>query len=559
MNSSLFIIFALLPPQGGGITLDPWQPDRLKEDLSLLADDSMGGRKTGTPEEAMAAAFVAKRLAEAGAQPLGGSWEHPFQASPRTLDLDATFLEIGENRFTPGKDFLPHPGARHGAAKGPVVFAGYGLRNLDFEYDDFDDLDLEGKVVLVFRWEPQADDKKSPLLGRKFLPETQLGRKVRLMESMGAVAVLVADPPGRRESWQAPSRPYWPKFSRLFEHLIPIIEAQKNQLGLEKTNFSTQDAADQAFHMLQGWGMLRCSIPVAYVSRRVVDKLFKSAGREAPAWVRENDASLSADSFSIPNQASLKSTLLPPRRTGINVVGWIPGSDPELTDSFIVLGAHFDHVGKNAKGWIWNGADDNASGVAALLAVADAFGKSKNPPRRNLVFAAFSGEEIGLVGSHCFVAENLIPAERILAMVNLDMVGRSRNRGLLVSGTRSSPPLREIVAKAAEGLDLVLDFENEEFFDRSDQASFYYEQVPVVFFNTSEHLDYHTPEDTSDRIEYEALTSITILAQRTLSRLDAWSSPLPFHDGYRRLRPYYEESPKLPLPWPLGFDQRIDY
>ena len=83
--------------------------------------------------------------------------------------------------------------------------------------------------------------------------------------------------------------------------------------------------------------------------------------------------------------------------------------------------------------------------------------------------------------------------------------------------------------------------------------------IPVVFFNTSEHPDYHTPEDTWDRIEYEALTSITILAQRTLSRLDAWSSPLPFHDGYRRLRPYYEESPKLPLPWPLGFDQRIDY
>ena len=532
----------------------------------------MGGRATGTFEAGVAARWIEARFRRMGLVPVDGSYLHEFPAEPLRIDADASSLVLrpsdgdGEARsFRPGDGFLPHPSAPPGSVEGELVFAGYGIESAEFEYDDLFGLDLTGKVVLLFRLEPQAEDRESRFLGRRMTAEASLARKVKRCQERGAVAVLAASPPGVLSTDECPGAPFWPAYSAFFERLVPMLQIQADSTELADTNFTPADAAEQLFCMLQSSSPLGARIPVAYVSRAFVNAAFAAVGADPLAWVRETDISGAGDGFETPLTVKIAILHEEARRPGYNVVGVLPGSDPQLREEYIVVGAHYDHVGRNEEGVIWNGADDNGSGTVAMLALAESFARARSAgqpggaPRRSLAFVAFSGEEIGLLGSAWFLARDRIPVESTAAMVNLDMVGRALNGTVHVIGTKSAAILPKIVERSARDLELRYDFEGEEFFDRSDQVGFYYQRIPIVFFNTDEHEDYHRPSDVWDRIDYATASRITILARRVIQSLADLSKPPSFEDGYRRLQSSFGQSPRLTVPWPVPFEERLDF
>lgn len=545
-------------------------PDRLRKDLQHIASDAFEGRATGTEAEKRAARFIAERFGELGLLPLSKSeYIHSFPAGPRRLEAEQTFLKTSQREptekenwqeFTLGEDFFPHPGAPEGEVRGEVVFVGYGLFAPAYEYDDFGLTDLDGKVALLFRWEPQADQRTSKFEGRKLTEPAHLAQKIRECRKRGAKAVLVCDPPGSNESKAAAGGPYWPEYSALYNRMAMMVQARWTPEFAERSNSTAEKSAAQSFARLQTSGPLGTDIPVLFVSTRVAQTVFRSVSADAREWVAEVDRSERGQSFLTNLRVHLKVQMQESTLTGHNVIGLLPGSDPDLKDEYIVIGAHYDHVGRNERGVIWNGADDNGSGTAGLLALAASFANSATEtPKRSIVFIAFSGEEFGLLGSAWFLIDARIPHPQMVAMVNLDMIGRSLNKIVNVIGTKSSPMLRPMVERSNRNLGLNLDFDNEESFDRSDQASFYYQRIPILFFNTDEHRDYHRPSDTADKIDYETTSQILVLARRVIFSLANLPKRPPFEDGYRRLLPHFNRSPKLSLALDISFEQRLDF
>jgi hypothetical protein len=219
------------------------------------------------------------------------------------------------------------------------------------------------------------------------------------------------------------------------------------------------------------------------------------------------------------------------RDEAANVVGILPGTDPTLRHEAIVIGAHYDHLGRGehgalsaeSRGAIHHGADDNASGTVAVLALARAFGAAGGAPR-TLIFVAFSGEELGLLGSAHYVARPAWPLERSVLMLNLDMVGRLREERLHVNGVDSARDLRDRVIEAGRGLPLKLELRGDPW-GPSDHSTFYAAGQPVLFLFTGMHADYHRPTDTAEKIDVPGLAAVTALAARLISSVAA--APVP--------------------------------
>jgi aminopeptidase YwaD len=205
-------------------------------------------------------------------------------------------------------------------------------------------------------------------------------------------------------------------------------------------------------------------------------------------------------------------------RLADNVIGLLPGTDPALAGEAVVVGAHYDHLGR-VNGAVYPGADDNASGTAMVLGLARAFAATGGAPR-TMIFALFSGEEVGLLGSGHYVAHPTVPLDRTVAMVNFDMVGRLRDNRVSMSGIESAGGLRAAVAAAGAGSTLKLDLRDSPH-GPSDHARFYTAGVPVVFFNTGRHDDYHKPSDTADRIDTAGMARIGAVAVRLIDELAA--------------------------------------
>jgi Zn-dependent M28 family amino/carboxypeptidase len=227
------------------------------------------------------------------------------------------------------------------------------------------------------------------------------------------------------------------------------------------------------------------------------------------------DADLKPRSFEIPGvRVALKVVQTPETVTVGNVVGYLAGRDPELKDEVVVLGAHYDHEGMR-DGRIFFGADDNASGTTALVAVAEAFGRSPIRPRRSVIVAAFAGEERGLLGSRAYTLAPPVPLERTVAMINMDMVGRNKTDEITVIGGDFSPELKTLAEEEAPGAGLKAAFESgsrQGLIRRSDQAAFYDKGIPVLFFFSGFHPDYHQVTDTPDKMDPEKLARVSRLA-----------------------------------------------
>jgi hypothetical protein len=470
----------------GGADLLP-APDRLLDWVRDLSSPAMDGRASGTPGADRAAQYLAEHLKRIGLRPLGdgGDYLQRFPVLTRVrLGPDNALTQLvgggGPRAFAVGSDFLPFTFSNDGDVSAEVVFAGYGITAPPVRYDDYARLDVRGRIVLVMTGEPRERDPQGPFRPAEHFHYTELRHKVLNAREHGAAGIIVVENPARPEPGLRPLRGTTP-----------------------------------------AWG-----ITAVGATRAVADALLATTGLTLASVATEIDRTLSPGSRLLAGATvRLQVSLVRERGETANVVGLLPGTDPVLRDEAVVLGAHYDHLGRGSPfslepthaDAIHPGADDNASGTAAVLGLAEALARAGGT-RRSLVFALFSGEEVGLLGSAHYVRQPPLPVERTVAMVNFDMVGRMRDDRLHVMGVDTGQGLRALVEQAAAGLGVTLALRGDGV-GPSDHTAFHGRERPVLFFFTGTHGDYHRPSDTWDRINADGMRRVVAIAHRVIRAL----------------------------------------
>jgi len=493
--------------------------DALKGHIFFLASDEMGGRDSLSPEGRIAAEYIAGFFHRAGLKPAGdrGTYFQNFPMVAAHIDREHTYLRAsiaGENGAMATRDFVMGPdftlgrqGNVEAAVRAPLVFAGYGIAAPEYGYDDFKGVDVRGKVVMVLTHEPQEHDAKSRFMGRYNSVHAFNWWKPEVIRRHGAAAILIVqEKASDRKTVRKPSGP---------------------------TN--GQIRTDRGSHALTSpfW-----DLPFFTITRQVADELLRPSAKTIDQL--QNDIDQSGQPHSLP----VRDVVIDLRRAIAdrqaietrNVLGAIEGSDPKLKDEYVLVTGHYDHVGQSGP-FIYHGADDNASAVAAVIAIAEAFKANPAPPKRSLLFLIFEAEEDGLLGAFHYVEHPIVALDKTVAVLNSDMIGRDeddpewnttadQNRNQVnVIGTLYNPDLRRVIDGENRQIGLNLDYKTdsndpEGWFSRSDHYPFAIKGVPMVLFNTGEHPDYHTANDTWDRINYpkiEKITRLIYLSAKTLA------------------------------------------
>jgi Zn-dependent M28 family amino/carboxypeptidase len=457
--------------------------------VEALASERFAGREAGSQGERLAAEYLARQLARLGARPLPGRRDMfvPFEFTAGSKDGGSS-VQIGSATFSTSRDVQALPFSDTAAVSGPVVFAGYGIvvpESQTFGYDSYATLDVKDKIVVVLRYFPEdADQQTRAILGRY----SDLRYKALAARQRGAKALLVVTGP------------------------------RSPNAGL--TVPMTSDTA------LAGSG-----IPAASVSGAVAAALFAGGTRSLQAAQQEFDGgNPHTAGFDLPGvTVTLTTSLLRETRTGRNVLAYLPATQPVPTGDrpWVAVGAHYDHLGlgnagtslaaKDEAGRPHYGADDNASGSAAVLAIAEAL--SRQPVRkRHLLMGFWSAEEIGLVGSAAFVNAATVPVKDLTAYLNFDMVGRMQENKLAVQATGTSPVWASILERANVAAGFALAVQPDPY-QPTDVQTFNQAGVPSLSFTTGAHADYHKPSDTADKINYEDLDRVAGMATAIVRRL----------------------------------------
>ena len=465
------------------------QTSATRSHVQTLASDKFAGREAGSTGERLAADYIASQLSRLGAKPLPGRGDMfvPFTFTAGSRDGGSRAV-VGSTTFSTTQDVIALSFSDDADVTGPVVFAGYGIvvpEAQNFGYDSYATLDVKDKIVVVLRYFPEdADQRTRGILARY----SDLRYKAMAARQRGARAMVVVTGPRSPNAGQT----------------VPI-------------SFDTA---------LAGSG-----IPAASVSGAVASALFAGAPRTLQAAQQDLDtgnphvAGFALEAATL----SLKTSLVRETQTGRNVVAYLPATAPEagIVKPWVAVGAHYDHLGlghngnslaaKEDAGKPHVGADDNASGSAAVLAIAEALAKQP-VRRRHLLVALWSAEEIGLVGSTAFVNAPPVPVAQLAAYLNFDMVGRMQDNKLAVQATGTSPIWASVLERAnvAAGFDLSL---QEDPYQPTDVATFNQAGVPSLNFTTGAHVDYHKPTDTAEKINYEDLDRIASLATTVVRRL----------------------------------------
>ena len=474
------------------------RPEALLAHIKFLASDDLRGRGNGSDGLEQAAAYIAARFEAAGVRPGGrnGGWFQPFELTTgfRVGEGNSLVVRVGAQsiRLPLGESYYPlaatptdGPSAATTDLTGlPLVFAGYGISAPALDYDDYAGLDVGGKAVLVFSHEPQEHLPDSRLNGARPLNEATLIGKAGAARSRGARALLVVSDPTHH-----------------------VDQADYRLFSIDS------DAEDR-------------EIPVLRISREALAPLLRAWDLDGVAATIDRD--LIPRSRALPDASiDYAQRLSVKRQTVRNVVGVLDGSDGARKKEAVVLGAHYDHVGLGGRfsstpertGEIHNGADDNASGVAALIEIARAAAADRSRFPRSLVFVAFAGEERGLFGSAHYTSAPAVPLADTVAMLNLDMIGRSNGR-VDIGGLDASPLLKVDIDASARIAGIDADRGGPEA-GRSDDSSFINRHVPALHFFTGFHGDYHRPSDDWDRIDAAGAARVATLALELAARLAA--------------------------------------
>jgi hypothetical protein len=480
---------------GGDTALFP--PERYMEHEKFLASDALEGRRPGTPGIEEAATYISYQFMMAGLQPAGtnGTFYQPFEVrgGKRLTRADAalTFTGIDGERLI-GKDWTPMPFGGTGDAAGPVAFAGFGIEyspeppstqpdaqpaTPELPYNDYGSFDATGKVLMIFRHEPRAKDPNAKFGGKEPSGKSLFVNKANLAADKGAKALLVVNPP----DWDADG------------------DGKPDQDELYAWNDS-----ERASYRL----------PIVQISQALAEKLLAKGGMpDLKTLLHRLESERKPLAADVPGVST-------DIKTGVrnvearNVIGLLVGS--ERPDEYIVVGAHYDHLGNVPVGMgegrekqIHNGADDNASGTSGVMELARVIGAGPRP-KRSILFMTFSAEEMGLLGSAHYVKKPTVELSKIKAMINLDMIGRLGQDELEIYGIPCAKEFPDLVSGLAKeyGIKYKAPANNSRFFAQSDHASFFYKGIPVLFAFTGVHPQYHKPEDDWELIDAEGATKL---------------------------------------------------
>lgn len=483
--------------------------------LEYLAGERLKGRMTGSEGERLAAEYIISELKEIGAVPHPDypDYLQPFEFTAGAKPKDGgneVFLTVTDDKgikternFSPNTGFAPLSFSGNGTVEGPVVFAGYGIQTRpddNFPYDNYQGLDVKGKIVLVFRYSPEDVEED---IARKLDRQAPLRQKAITARNNGAKAVLILSGPRSETAGE-------------------VIE----------TKFDVGGAS--------------MDIVALSVSGDIGKALFDAAGKNPEEIQKDLDTgNPHAMGFEIPNVTlRIKAELEKQKVTGHNILAILPATHKDdLTTDIIAMGAHYDHLGDGkgggslAKvgelGQTHYGADDNASGTSAVLAAARMIAETSAERRRDILVGFWSGEELGLLGSEHFTKKVDIGGRPISAYVNLDMVGRMKDNTLTIQGLGSSPDWAAHLEKAnvPVGFNVVTE---DDPYQPTDSASFYGAKVPALEFFTGLHLDYHRPTDTADKIAYEELDRVAQFTAGLVLQLARADSSLAYAKWARK-------------------------
>jgi hypothetical protein len=501
----------------------------LRSNLTFVAGDGLEGRMSLQPGDEAAAEWVAAEFAKAGLEPAAtdASGKLSFlQAVPLIEykpDPSATTLSLSRKDAAPQQWHAPQASCAFRDKvdlSGGVVYVGYGITAPELNYDDYANVDVHGKIVLLMEHEPQENDPKSIFNGTGNTRYATSRVKLLNAQRHGAIAVLLMPEPNATHV--ATSK-------RLANVLAGVTAKRLTPIPLQAI------ANDEV------------NISLATIEPAVADELLKNSGATAKELQTAIDRDLKSHSREIAGmqlhlQAKNSSTRA---ATTYNAAGLLPGSDPALATETLIVSGHHDHNGtseveeQNGQSHldIWHGADDNGSGTVGVVELAHAFAANPVKPKRSILFVVFASEERGLLGSYYMAQHPLRPLATTRAMVNFDMIGRDEkpspqtdgvieipadtsNRLNLV-GTLYSPDFLHTIEREDQHIGLILDdrFERDTalgIFFRSDQFPFILHDVPALWFFTGFHPDYHHVTDTVDKIDFNKMTKIVRLSYLTL-------------------------------------------
>ena len=516
----LFIVAALFC----GVTLGQQAAPELKKsaleqvtyDIQYMSSDEMGGRQPGTPGIQLCEDYIVAEYKKAGLKPLeDGTYLQSLEVGrTRAVNKEETSFAL---KGPDGKklelkleeDFQQLLGRRDFDLNSDLVFVGYGISADEHNFDEYADIDVEGKIVVLIRYEPQADDANSVFDGANTSRHATGRSKVTAARRAGAVGIIMVNDHAR-------------------------VADEGDDLLIASDRFGTN------------------SLPYVQIKREVFDEVLEASPLTSPTGKSLEsvdkiekliDSNLEPISQPIKGWSCEFKSAFPVKQTKTNnIIGIVEGEGPNA-DETIVIGAHYDHLGMGAYGSraggrreIHNGADDNATGTAAVIELARRFSQRDKKPGRRLVFVCFTAEEMGLLGATHYCENPIYPMESTAAMVNFDMIGWLRDNELTLYNWNTSPQLDPIFEAANEESDFELKKPTQAF-GGSDHLPFNQRNVPNMFIHTGTNPVYHTPEDDFDAINCEGALRVIDYSERVVEMLadletkPTFGKPKPFRLG----------------------------
>jgi len=479
--------------------------DELFTHVNYLASEELGGRYPGTTGDSLAAAYIRDQFS-------GYNLELPGDNGFQTIEV-VTEVDLGANNSfgwnrrmgTIQEDFLPLSFSGNGNVRSDIVFVGYGIsiNKSNFSFDDYADLDVSDKIVMILEGAPHVDqgedDPYSDFLSQR--------RKILNAKDKGAIGVIFVA-------------------GQLFD--------EKDELKFVKRKESS------------------VGLPVIRVKRTIADELLKQTEQTIEELEKKHSGG-EIGGFLLTETVSFQTDVVSKNAQTQNVMGFIQSPDNPDGD-ILIIGAHYDHLGMGGQGTgsrvpdtiaVHYGADDNASGVSALIELAGSLAAKKDQLPFSVLFIAFASEEMGLIGSKYYVENPLYSLSRVNAMINMDMLGRLRDNKLTVGGVGTAIEFKNLIESAnSDRFSIGLSYEGQ---GPSDHASFYTKDLPVLYFSTGAHMDYHTPDDSVDKINGAGMVEVVDFIEEIILKIGELDSIT-----YQEAGPKLKTSARSPYKVTLG-------
>ncbi len=453
--------------------------------LKFLASDALEGRGNGENGQRVAAEYIAGFFESLNLKPLiGKTYKQPFYYYESQLsgDQNLSFL-IDEGEYSEkitgslfNDYFIQYKQSSSRNITTALTFAGYGITAEEYGWNEYDGMNLKNRAAVVLYGVPEITDKNGEhiIKRRRGVYKNPL-RKAEFAQAAGASMLIVVIEQG---DFQELKKMYYGAVTKSSYHI------------------AQQQTAD---------------IPIVFISQQLGKRLFNRTRynvETAKAYIQAHKKSLHFDIPDIRVNADITFDVNNYENT--NVLAVKEGTDPQLKNEYILISAHYDHVGVK-DGEIYNGADDNASGTVGMLQIAEAYSRYVTDNKRSIIFAAFGGEELNLLGSRFLAANSPVPPENIVACLNLDMIGRGEPNDLSIIGIQYSTDLKELNEECNREIGFNLKYAGQMFVSKSDQWAFVKRHVPSIFYFAGMHEDYHAPGDDYDKINYRKLVNISRL------------------------------------------------